>query len=177
MENSQFNALPPSLSILGSGRVPGIVGNFNPQLGIFTDVVLAPRALVPVNKPIDGRDIFPNGIVQLCKAQFDTGADITCITKRVIERYQMAPNGKTDIISVSGQRETNTYIFTIGFLLGAEPQKVGSRTLGRFSFFKPIQGAEIYTDDDDDLEVLIGMDVISAGSFHVESAGYFSFWF
>ena len=44
-------------------------------------------------------------------------------------------------------------------------------------FFAPIMGAEIYTDEDDDLEVLIGMDVISAGSLHIEASGFFSFWF
>jgi len=38
-------------------------------------------------------------------------------------------------------------------------------------------GAEIYTHEDDDLDILIGMDIISKGSLHIEASGYFSFWF
>ena len=81
------------------------------------------------------------------------------------------------MISTSGQKEVNTYIFTVGFLMGAVPDKVGPTSLGSFSFFPPISGAEIFTHEDDDLEVLIGMDIISRGSLHIEATGYFSFWF
>jgi hypothetical protein len=36
---------------------------------------------------------------------------------------------------------------------------------------------EIFTAEGDDLDVLIGMDVIAAGALHIESSGYFSFWY
>src|SRR4051812_31576834 len=111
----------------------------------------------------------------LRKAQFDTGAQKTCLAKRVIDHHNLKPSGKIDIISVSGIEEVNTYVFTLGFILNASQDKVGSSFSADFHWFPPIQGAEIYTHDDDDLGVLIGMDVISAGSLHIEAAGFFSF--
>jgi hypothetical protein len=157
--------------------VPCFTGRYDPAIGVYLEVVLVPRGIAPYSFGIDASDMFPGGIVRPFKAQIDTGAQTTCITKRVIDHYKMQPNGRTEIISVSGHTDVNTYIFTVGFLMGAVPNRVGSAQTGHFSFFPPIIGAEIFTHDDDDLEVLIGMDIISKGSLHIEGSGFFSFWF
>ncbi len=157
--------------------MPCISGNYDPSVGIYLPVILVPQGLLQTGSTLNGPDIFPGGIVRPFKAQIDTGAQSTCITKKAIEFYGMQPNGRVELVSVSGTEEVNTYIFTIGFLNGAIPNRVGPGSSANFSFFPPITGAEIYTHEDDDLEILIGMDVISRGSLHIEASGFFSFWY
>jgi len=157
--------------------VPCCAGSYDPSVGIYLQAILIPKAFSQTRERLDAADVFPGGVVKPFKAQIDTGAQTTCITKRVIDHYSMQPNGRTKIISVSGQEEVNTFIFTVGFLMGGTPNRVGSAFAGNFSFFQPVMGAEIYTHEDDDLDILIGMDIISKGSLHIEASGYFSFWF
>ena len=157
--------------------MPCCSGSYDASIGVYLQAVLIPKAFKqPDGKP-EAADFFPGGVVRSFKAQIDTGAQTTCITKRVIDYYSMKPNGRTEIISVSGQGEVNTFVFTVGFLLGTSPNKIGSAFAGNFFFFPTIMGAEIYAHDDDDLDILIGMDIISRGSLHIEASGYFSFWF
>ena len=127
-------------------------------------------------RDVDADKVWKGGVVRPLKAQFDTGVDIICITRRVVEYFEMKPRGKVEMISVTGIEEANTYTFTLGSITGKIPQKVGGFT-GRFSFFETILGSEIYTHDDDDLDILIGMDIIGSGSLRLEPFGQWTFWF
>ena len=102
--------------------MPCCAGSYDPNIGVYLDAILIPKAFSQPGTRLDAADVFPGGVVRPFKAQIDTGAQTTCITKRVIDHYSMQPNGRTKIISVSGQDEVNTFIFTVGFLMRSAPR-------------------------------------------------------
>ena len=86
------------------------------------------------------------------------------------------PRGKMFLISASEKREVNSYIFSLGFPMSMRSDPKGT-TSGGMSVFGALQGVEIHAEDDDDIDVLIGMDVITQGSLKVDFDGHWSFCF
>lgn len=97
------------------------------------------------------------------RAQWDTGATGTCISKEVVDKLNLKPIGKILIRTPSGQGYANSYLVNID--LNNEV---------RFSNLK-VMDSEIGSQG---IDVLIGMDIISQGDFSVsnfDNKTYFSF--
>jgi hypothetical protein len=138
--------------------VPCISGRFNPNDGIYHSVIILPGDT-------------PENLVQQnlhgFKALFDTGAQITCISQRVSAILGLVPRGRGTIVSASETKETNIYMFRVGFLMAVRPGDLQGTISGNMQVFGLFEGLEIYADTDDDVDVLIGMDVLARGNFTI----------
>ena len=86
------------------------------------------------------------------KAQWDTGATGTCISKLVVDRLGLVPIGMTTIQTPSGERTTNVYVVDI--VLRNEVR------------IKDIEVIESMIGNQG-IDLLIGMDIITLGDFAV----------
>ncbi|MBU0708449.1 retroviral-like aspartic protease family protein [Patescibacteria group bacterium] len=85
-------------------------------------------------------------------AIWDTGAEASVVTKKVVEQIGLEPTGKTRVIGVGGQNIENTYLVNLYL-----PNKV-ALTYVRVTECEELHGG---------YDLLIGMDVISIGDFAV----------
>lgn len=88
------------------------------------------------------------------KAQWDTGATGTCISKELVEKLNLLPTGKVKVSTPSGIGTMNKYI--INLILNNEvriPNLI-------------VMDSEIGKQG---IDVLIGMDIISIGDFAVSN--------
>lgn len=84
------------------------------------------------------------------KAQWDTGATVTCVSESVVEELHLHKSGVTTIMGIDGKpRQVNTYMINIYL-----PDEVSVCYIEAACVTMPI------------IDVLIGMDVISDCDFH-----------
>ena len=88
------------------------------------------------------------------KAQWDTGATATCISKKLVEKLNLLPTGKVRVSTPSGTGIMNKYI--INLILNNEVR---------------IQNLIVMDSEigNQGIDVLIGMDIISIGDFAVSN--------
>lgn len=91
---------------------------------------------------------MPQKVYTSQNAMWDTGATNTLISPKIIKALGLKPFGKSGISSANGIIETNTYLIHVGIPTG--------------SIITNILALE---DDNEDYEVVIGMDIISQGDF------------
>jgi len=84
------------------------------------------------------------------KAIWDTGATNSVITQKVVQALSLVPIGKTTVCGVNSQEVVDTYLIDIGL-----PNKVLFQNV-------VVSLARLNTND---MEVLIGMDIILRGDF------------
>jgi len=90
------------------------------------------------------------------RAQWDTGATTTCISKDVVSHLNLIPIGSRQISTPSGSSVVNTYILDIKLLNNVTiPQLIVCET-------------EI---GDQGIGLLVGMDIIGLGDFAVSNWG------
>ncbi|MCQ2605035.1 MAG: retroviral-like aspartic protease family protein [Bacteroidales bacterium] len=82
------------------------------------------------------------------RALWDTGANASVISKKVVQQLDLKPTGFARIIHANGQSIVKTYIINLYL-----PNKLIYKSLF------------VTEGDFDDTDVLIGMDVISSGDF------------
>lgn len=98
------------------------------------------------------------------KAQWDTGATGTCISKELANKLKLIPTGLVNVHTPSGIGTMNKYM--INLVLNNEVRFVNLS----------VMDSEIGKQG---INVLIGMDIISNGDFAVsnyDGKTYFSFW-
>ena len=82
---------------------------------------------------------------------WDTGASGSCINQRIVDDLKLIPVGRKQISTAGGLKETNTYLVDIGL-----PNNVIVRNI-------LVSCADL----GENLDVLIGMDIISLGDFAI----------
>lgn len=108
---------------------------------IITDAFVFEAVDVRDNAPITNR-FFTK------QAAWDTGAEITIVSPRVIEALRLEPFTHTTIMGIGGDEEVGVYKIHLGL-----PN--GYLYKDRF----------VYCSDIDDYDILIGMDIISLSDF------------
>lgn len=88
---------------------------------------------------------------KLWQGVWDTGATGSCITQRVVDDLKLIPIGKTQISTANGLKMVNTYLVDIGL-----PNNVIIPNI-------VVSCADL----GNDLDLLIGMDIISLGDFAI----------
>lgn len=88
------------------------------------------------------------------KAQWDTGATGTCISKEVVKRLNLIPTGMIRVQTPSGEGTMNKYM--INLILNNEVRVMNLS----------VMDSEI---GNQGIDVLIGMDIISLGDFAVSN--------
>ena len=94
----------------------------------------------------------------------DTGAQGTLITKKAAANVGLRPRGKKRIGNVSSSQMHTAYSFVVGVWYEANGYR------GYYGF-DPILGADFK--DNEDFDLLVGMDIISQGDFFTRRDGTF----
>ena len=133
------------------------------QVSAFTQ--LPPKRNQLTNHAI----LYANGKSISATALWDTGASISCISKKVIEQLQLIPAGYTKLKTPSGETN-NSPLFLIDIEL---PNKVvipcitvAGSEIGNQNVDVFTPGGQVLTES---LDMLIGMDIIMHGDFCVSN--------
>lgn len=99
----------------------------------------------------DVRDVAKEYTPKMWNGLWDTGASRSSITRRVVDDLGLIPVGSTSISTANGVVTVNTYFINIGLPNGVTVRNVlvSCADLG------------------DDIDVLIGMDIIQHGDFSI----------
>ena len=103
------------------------------------------RICPPVNV---AKGKIPSKVYVSQNAMWDTGATNTLISPKIVKALNLKPFGKSGISSANGLIETNTYLVHVGIPSGGI-----------------ITNILALEDDNEDYEVVIGMDIIAQGDF------------
>jgi hypothetical protein len=141
---------------------------------VFVDVVIAEDAFADRLFAADGSN--PQTPLHVYRGLIDTGAQSTCISRKVVEELQLAPIGRIPIRGVSGIRDHNFYLFRVGFEFEAPSRQPGVKQVTVHIVESPITAVELGAEDGD-FDVLLGMDIIGLGSLKIDGDGSFSFSF
>lgn len=108
---------------------------------IITNAVIVPAVELEVGKPLPPHFYTEN-------AAWDTGAQFTIISPRVVEKLKLQSYGVGGVMGIGGDQVTSTYLVNVVLSNG-----------------KVIYDMEVYCSDIDDYEILIGMDIIAETDF------------
>ena len=100
-------------------------------------------------------------------ALVDTGAQRTCVSERVVQECGLRRRGRVEIASVKSTELHFTYLFYVGFW----PDAVNDIPAAVFGIGDAIEGID--AGDSRYFDVLLGMDILSQGSLHLERDGRF----
>lgn len=149
--------------------MPCISGSYNRPAGVMFNV-----AVLPPSAGSEGLTLVAQTI-QMFAALVDTGASVTCVSDKVVERVGLQPKGRATMISASERKDVNTYLFSLAIPVGIRPDPKGTFS-GNMVAFPLLQGMAFHSDDGA-FDVLLGMDIITQGSLKIDFDGHFSFCF
>jgi hypothetical protein len=115
----------------------------------------------------------PKSSLKLYQGLIDTGASRTCISHRLVSKYQFAPTGDATMSHAWGQNHAHTYLFNIFVPTRFEANNHGS-IVGDVSMFT-LEGLSFKASGNFDL--LIGRDFIGRGHLSMNFDGHFSLCF
>lgn len=139
----------------------------------FTQKVINNRILMAVLiSPIRDDEKVVVNLKNSFRALVDTGATLSCITHKVADNLGIAPIDKIKMQTAAGLAEKNLYCINLYIPVNIPAIKKTDSIEVNLKHFSKIEVSEVSLSDHYD--VIIGMDVIMAGSLHV-SAGYFTF--
>jgi hypothetical protein len=147
--------------------MPSIRGRLDNRRAIV-DVGLQPStALIDGVTPVAMPPIID---IKPLRGLIDTGATMTCITRAVAAQVGLRPRGKQRLGNVSSIEIHTAYSFQLGVWYAVDEGESQNQTRGYYAF-EPILGCDFK--DNDDFDVLIGMDLIGKGDFSTTRSGEF----
>ena len=93
----------------------------------------------------------------------DTGADRTCISRKLAQSLGLTPIGKIPVSGATGTSAMNQYMIDLLLQFGEQSILLSDHTATEFTTSSPIY------------EMLIGRDIICRGVFTMDFSGRFSF--
>ena len=147
--------------------MPSITGRLDRKRAIIDVGVQPSIVFVPGVSPTQ---IASAMTIRPLRGLLDTGAQTTCITRSAARHVGLKPRGKLRLGNVSSVETHNALSFVLGVWYVTEEGDPLNETRGYYGF-EPIFGADFK--DNDDFDVLIGMDVIAQGDFAIMRNGAF----
>ncbi len=133
-----------------------ITGPVDEHRRLIIDVAVQPaQMIVPDVQPVA---FAPVTSASALRGLIDTGAQVTCITRAAARKIGLKSRGKQRLGSVSGIELHNQFRFVAGALY----DDAGTRG---YYWFDEVIGVDFQ--DNDDFDVLIGMDIITQGDLTV----------
>lgn len=108
---------------------------------IITNAIVMPATELNEGDPLPAYQYTDN-------AAWDTGAQFTLISPRMVDKLKLAPYREGDITGIGGDQTAKTYLIHLGLPNGII-----------------VHDVEVYCSDIDDYDVLIGMDIITLTDF------------
>lgn len=117
----------------------------------MADAIITYAIVTPATKIEDKQP--PSFYYYTENAAWDTGAQFSFISPRIVETLGLNPYRKAGIMGIGGDQVTDTYLVNIGLSNG-----------------KLVSDLEVYCSDLDDYDLLIGMDIINQTDFLITNA-------
>lgn len=122
------------------------MNSFRKEYDVLADSIVTNAAVIDATSVIDGEQI-PN-YVYTERAAWDTGAQFTFISPRIVESLGLIPSGKAWYMGIGGDQESYTYKVHVALPNG-----------------KLVRNVNAYCTDIDDYDLLLGMDIIVLTDF------------
>ena len=107
-----------------------------------------------------------------CTALVDTGARRTCVTESIVHKVGLKRKGRAEIWNIKRPETHWTYLFHVAIWPNSDDPQVPSAPFG---IGPEIEGIDV--GNNHFFDVLLGMDIISLGSFQLNMDGTFKFTF
>ena len=117
------------------------MSSFKKEYDTLADSIVTNAVVLDAASVIDGQQIPHYAYTD--HAAWDTGAQFTFISPRLVEALGLTPCGKARYMGIGGDQESNIYQVHIALSNG-----------------KLVRNIDVYCTDIDDYDVLLGMDVI-----------------
>jgi hypothetical protein len=145
--------------------MPCIAAQYNPKVGPLLQLSILPPSVMQGTPSLSG-----SGQKHIYMALIDTGASSTCISQKVVSDVGLNPTGKMPVVGVHGSTPTNTYQFTVGFIIPQGQDPTGA-LVANITLF-PVDGIE-FANTGCGFDVLLGRDVLCRGQFSLTFNGQF----
>jgi len=110
------------------------------------DAIVTNAILMPAGEVREGRPLPP--YVYTENAAWDTGAQVTIISPRLVEALGLLPCGQGQFMGIGGDQVSDAYLVYVGLSNG---DLIGE--------------VKVYCSDIDDYDILLGMDIITETDF------------
>lgn len=128
------------------------MGTFSKTYSGIVDAVIAPCDIYSW----DGKAVFHTE-----NAMWDTGSTRTFLSSHIVEALKLQPYGKEEMSGIGGVVEADTYVVHVRLPMGDY-----------------IANLEVLAGEYNDYDMIIGMDVVYHGDFHLDnSSGHSVFTF
>ena len=128
------------------------MGTYRQEYTVLADAIVTNAIVVPMDAEVKAGE-QPSRYYYTDNAAWDTGAQFTLISPRVVEALAIKPSGKGQYMGIGGDQESDTYLVHIGLPNGQLKRYVNA-----------------YCADLDDYDMLIGMDIITETDFLITNA-------
>ena len=127
------------------------MSSFRKEFDALAEAVITNALVMPAVELEEGKALPPYHYTD--NACWNTGAQFTIISPRLVEALQLGPFGQGGVMGIGGDQVANTYLVHIALPDG-----------------KMIQDVEVYCSDIDDYDILLGMDIITETDFLLTNA-------
>ena len=123
------------------------MGTYRQEYTVLANAIVTNAIVVPTDAEVRAGE-QPSIYYYTDSAAWDTGAQFTLISPRVVEALGLNPSGKGQYMGIGGDQESDTFFVHIGLPNGQLKRYVNA-----------------YCADLDDYDVLLGMDIITQTDF------------
>ena len=134
--------------------MPCLSGDYDPTVGILLQVAVLRGGTLESQIP---------GEAPVFAGLLDTGADVTCISDRVVSLLDLQPTGKRQVVGATGTGVTNQYFVDLLLQFGSQHLGIPNHEVMALGTGAP------------NFDVLVGRDIICRGVLTVDFAGRFTF--
>lgn len=128
------------------------MGTYRQEYTVLANAIVTNAIVVPTDAEVRAGE-QPSLYYYTDSAAWDTGAQFTLISPRVVEALGLKPSGKGHYMGIGGDQESDTFFVHIGLPNGQ---------LKRYVY--------AYCADLDDYDILLGMDIITQTDFLITNA-------
>ena len=119
------------------------MGTYRQEYTVLANAIVTNAIVVPTDAEVRAGE-QPSLYYYTDSAAWDTGAQFTLISPRVVEALGLKPSGKGQYMGIGGDQESDTFFVHIGLPNGQLKRYVNA-----------------YCADLDDYDLLLGMDIIT----------------
>ena len=128
------------------------MGTYRQEYIVLANAIVTNAIVVPTDAEVKAGE-QPSRYYYTDSAAWDTGAQFTLISPRVVEALDLKPSGKGQYMGIGGDQESDTFLVHIGLPDGQLKRYVNA-----------------YCADLDDYDILLGMDIITETDFVITNA-------
>ena len=128
------------------------MGTYRQEYTVLANAIVTNAIVVPTDAEVKAGE-QPSCYYYTDSAAWDTGAQFSLISPRVVEALGLKPSGKGQYMGIGGDQESDTFLVHIGLPDGQLKRYVNA-----------------YCADLDDYDILLGMDIITETDFVITNA-------